>query len=121
MPARTALRIRLDTRPVRWPEEGTQICDPRYDDAQRTPRQNIVVAVAVTAPSSAHLARSLRHDLEVCCDVRFLAEAVMKLADDCVEVVAPNSIPNPEYGENGGLIGKEPEGVGVQVDRHHHL
>lgn len=35
----------------------------------------------------------------------------MKLADDCVEVVARNSIPNPEYGENGGLIGNEPEGV----------
>jgi hypothetical protein len=44
----------------------------------------------------------------------------MKLADDCVEVAAPNSIPNPEYGENGGLIGKEPEGFGVQVDRHQH-
>jgi hypothetical protein len=45
MPARTALDIRLDTRPVRWPEEGTQICDPRYDDPHRTPRQNIVVPV----------------------------------------------------------------------------
>jgi hypothetical protein len=50
-----------------------------------------------------------------------LAEAVMRLADDCVEVVAPYWIPNPEYGENGGLIGKEPEGVSVQVDRRHHL
>jgi hypothetical protein len=29
----------------------------------------------------------------------------MRLADDCVEVVAPYWIPNPEYGENGGLIG----------------
>jgi hypothetical protein len=43
-----------------------------------------------------------------------LAEAVMKLADDCAEVVAPNSITKPEYGENGALIGKEPSAlVGV--------
>jgi hypothetical protein len=51
--ARTALGIRLDTRPVRWPEEGTQICDPRYDDPHRTPRQNIVV------PAPPHTERRL--------------------------------------------------------------
>jgi hypothetical protein len=54
-PARTALSIRLDTPPVRWPEEGTQICDPHYGDSHRTPRQNIVVPVVELTRFGGHL------------------------------------------------------------------